>query len=81
MDHQFQEIVRPERVVVRHIQPGHDFTLTITLVARGDGTELTWHMRFDDPAEGERVRAFILPANEENFDRLTTHLAQTPSKS
>lgn len=81
MDHQFTEIVRPERIVVRHIQPGHDFTLTITLVAHGaGGTELTWHMRFDDPAEGERVRAFIIPANEENFDRLAAHLAQTPEK-
>ena len=75
MNQQFAEIVPPERVVVRHFQPGHDFSLTISLTAQNDGTELTWHMRFADPAEGERVRAFIVPANEENFDRLAAHLS------
>lgn len=75
MNQQFAEIVPPERVVVRHFQPGHDFSLTITLAARTDGTELTWEMRFADPAEGERVRAFVVPANEENFDRLATQLS------
>jgi len=77
MDQQFTEIVRPERIVVRHIQPGHDFTLTMTFLAREGRTELVWAMRFDDPAEGEIVRAFVLPANEQNFDRLAAHLART----
>ncbi|MBP6507234.1 MAG: SRPBCC family protein [Opitutaceae bacterium] len=75
MNHRFMEIVRPERIVVRHFQPGHDFVLTITLAALADTTLVTWVMRFDDPAEGERVRAFIVPANEQNFDRLTAHLS------
>ncbi len=75
MDHRFAEIVAPERIVVRHLQPGHDFTLVMTLVARVDHTELTWKMRFDDPAEAARVRAFVAPANEQNFDRLAAHLA------
>jgi len=75
MDHQFTEIAPPERVIVRHFQPGHDFSLTITLVARGEGTELTWEMHFDDPAEAERIRAIVVPANEEIFDRLAAHLS------
>lgn len=77
MHKQFTEIVRPERIVVRHIQQKHDFTLTMTFAARDDGTEITWRMCFDDPAECTRVRDFIVPANEENFDRLATHLART----
>ncbi len=77
MDQQFVEIVRPERIVMRHIQPGHDFTLIMTYLAREGRTELVWVMRFDDPAEGERVRAFVLPANEQNFDRLAAHLTRT----
>ena len=81
MDHQFIEIARPERIVVRHIEPTHDFTLTITLAARHGGTEVTWNMRFADAAEGERVRAFVVPANEQNFDRLAAHLSRTPAKS
>ena len=75
MDKQFAEIVRPERIVLRHSQPGHDFNLAMTFVARGEGTEVTWRMRFDDPAEGERLRAFLGPANEQNFDRLAAHLS------
>ncbi len=79
MDHRFTEIAAPERLVVRHLQSGHDFTLTITLAARGDHTEVGWRMVFDDPAEAERVRAFVLPANEQNLDRLQAHLAKTMS--
>ncbi len=79
MDHRFGEILAPERVVVRHFQPGHDFTLTVTLTAQGNRTEVGWRMVFDDPAEADRVRAFVVPANEQNFDRLAAHLAATVS--
>jgi uncharacterized protein YndB with AHSA1/START domain len=77
MDHWFTEIVAPERIVVRHVQSGHDFTLTMTFAENSGGTLLTWHMIFDDPAEAGRVRAFIIPANEQNFDRLASHLSGT----
>lgn len=78
MDHQFLEIAAPERIVVRHFQPGHDFILAMTFAAQGDRTGLTWEMSFTDPAEAEKIRAFILPANEQNFDRLAAHLSATP---
>jgi uncharacterized protein YndB with AHSA1/START domain len=78
MDQQFDEIVPPERIVVNHFQPGHDFSLVMTLVAREAGTELIWSMNFVDAAEAERVRAFVLPANEQNFDRLAAHLSFAP---
>jgi uncharacterized protein YndB with AHSA1/START domain len=81
MDKQFTEIVRPERIVVRHFQQGHDFIHTMTFVARDNRTELSWELSFADPAAGEKIRAFILTANEENFDRLAAHLAQTSAKS
>lgn len=75
MDHRFPEIVAPERIVVRHLQPGHDFTLTITLADRDGRTEIVWRMLFDDPAEAARVRPFVVPANEQNLDRLAAHLS------
>ncbi len=77
MDHRFQEIVTPERIVVRHLQPGHDFTLTVSLAGRAGGTEIAWHMCFDDPAEATRVRPFVVPANEQNLDRLAACLSGT----
>jgi uncharacterized protein YndB with AHSA1/START domain len=76
MDHVFLEVVAPERLVIRHRQAGHDFTLTITLRASGAGTDLRWRQRFDDPAEGERLRSFLGPANEQNLDRLAALLAR-----
>lgn len=79
MDKQFTEIVVPERIVLRHFQVGHDFVLTMSFAARGDGTELTWTMRFADPAEAAKVRDFVRQANEENFDRLAIHLSATAS--
>ena len=75
MDHRFPEIVALERVAVRHLQPGHDFTLTITLADRDGRTEIVWRMLFDDPAEAARVRLFVVPANEQNLDRLAAHLS------
>lgn len=41
----------------------------------GDGTRVTWRMRFESAEEGERVRSFVAAANEENFDRLGALLA------
>lgn len=76
MDHRFLEVVAPERLVIRHLQPGHDFTLTITLGVAGAGTLLGWSLLFDDPSEAARVRAFVAPANEQNLDRLAAHLAK-----
>ncbi len=74
MHHVFAEIVPPARIAIRHVQPGHDFTLTVTLRERGGRTDLEWHMRFDDPAEAGRVRDFVRPANEQNLDRLAAEL-------
>ena len=78
MDHRFAEIVAPERIVVRHLQPGHDFTLTVTLDDHSGRTKITWHLLFDDPAEAARVRPFVVPANEQNLDRLETCLSGNP---
>lgn len=75
MDKRFVEIVEPERIVVRHAQQGHDFRLTMTFTTQGKGTALTWRMLFDDPAEAQKLRPFLLRANEENFDRLAAHLS------
>jgi len=77
MDKQFTEIVSPERIVLRHLQKEHDFTLTITLAAHGEGTEIAWRMCFDDPEEGEKLRDFLGTANRQNLERLAAHLAQS----
>jgi uncharacterized protein YndB with AHSA1/START domain len=75
---EFLEVVEPERVVFRHFQPMHEFTMTITWDEEAGGTRLTWKMAFESGSDGEKFRDFILKANEENFDRLETQLKSTP---
>jgi uncharacterized protein YndB with AHSA1/START domain len=73
----FDEIVRPERIVFRHVDdPVHSFQMTILLEARGAKTQLTWHQRFDTVEHYERVRSFVVPANEQNFDRIEAEVAK-----
>ena len=51
------------------------FTLTVTLSARGDGTHLTWVQEFESPDVAASLRGLIIPANEQNLDRLQALLA------
>lgn len=77
-DKEFLEVVTPGRVVFRHCQPTHDFTMAMTWEEEAGVTRLTWTMTFEPAADGEKIRDFILKANEENFDRLENHLKITP---
>ena len=78
MVQEMTQVLAPERVVYRHAQAGHDFTMHMTFVAiDGDSTLLVWRMRFDALEEANRVRSLIAGANEENFDRLEAHLGRT----
>jgi uncharacterized protein YndB with AHSA1/START domain len=69
-DNVFQQLEPGSRVVVRHPGAPHAFTLTVVLTPQGGGTLLSWEQAFDDPHEAARVRDFVVPANEQNLDRL-----------
>ena len=71
----FTEIVPPERIIYQHLQPMHSFSMTMTFAEQSGKTELTWRMVFESAAEVAKLRGFIAAANEQNFDRLETHLA------
>lgn len=74
-DKTFLEVIPGEKVAFRHHGPMHAFTMTITYAPAGRDTEVTWRMIFDSAAECAKVKGFILPANEQNFDRLAAELA------
>lgn len=76
MDKRFVAVEPPARVVLRHEQARHSFTMTIALADDAGGTVVTWRMVFDDDAEAEAVRGAVLAANEENFDRLADVLRE-----
>jgi uncharacterized protein YndB with AHSA1/START domain len=74
MTKEFVEVVAPERIVLLHIQATHMFRMAMTFADEAGGTRVTWRTRFESADEAERVRAFWVVANEENFDRLQSLL-------
>ena len=70
----FLTIVLPERIVFDHLRTMHRYLMDSTLFDFDGKTRLIWRQRFESPQEYEKVKAFVLPANEQNFDRLTAHL-------
>jgi uncharacterized protein YndB with AHSA1/START domain len=70
----FVEIVKPERIVFRHLRPVHEFQMTVTFVEQDGKTRLTWRMLFPSAAECDRAKMYVVDANEQNFDRLEAQL-------
>jgi uncharacterized protein YndB with AHSA1/START domain len=72
------ELIEPSRkVVIRHISPPV-YRLTIDLVpTAASGTNLIWSQEFDDPEVAKRIEKIVIPANEQNLDRLTTEVLET----
>jgi uncharacterized protein YndB with AHSA1/START domain len=74
MDKVFSEIVRPERIVVQHLDPIHRHQLVMLFDEDAGKTQLTWRMQFEFAAEFARVKDVLPAANEQNLDRLAIHL-------
>ncbi len=71
----FEEITEPSRIVMRHLDPNHEFQVTATFEESGTSqTRLTFRMFFDDAAECQKVKSFVIEANEQNLDRLEAEL-------
>ena len=68
----FREVA-PSRIVLEHHSQPH-FVLE-SLHEEVDGrTRITWHQRFDSAEVRDRLAPICVPANEQNFDRLTAEL-------
>ena len=72
----FEEIVKHEKIVFTHLETMHTFKATITFEDLGDKTKINWIMEFETEEEYEKVKHFVLQANEQNFDRLEAELAR-----
>jgi uncharacterized protein YndB with AHSA1/START domain len=81
MERRVVELVAPSRIVLDNPDLTHRFIMTQTFADRGEKTLVTWRMRFDSAEEYQRVRQFIEPANEQNFDRLAAQVARLRGES
>ena len=69
-ENEFSEIVLNEKVVITHVCEPH-FSLTITLEPKENGTLVHWAQRFENSDLAEKISSIVIPANEQNLDRLT----------
>jgi uncharacterized protein YndB with AHSA1/START domain len=65
----FLELKPAAKVVIRH-DGAPFFKLTVTLAPHADGTLLHWEQTFDDANVFEAVKHIVVPANEQNLNRL-----------
>lgn len=70
----FAEIVPNAKVVVDHAKP--QFRLTIGLAATPKGTRVSWSQAFDDEQVARMIEHIVVPANEQNLDRLAAEVAR-----
>ena len=69
----FEEIVPMRRIVIRHISEPK-YLLRIEMGASEIGTLVSWSQTFDDASVAERIAKIVVPANEQNLDKLTAEI-------
>jgi hypothetical protein len=72
----FAGIEAPGKVVVRHDSPA--FRLTINLDASAAGTTVSSAQAFDSAEVASRIEHIVIPANEQNLDRLSAGVLRNP---
>ncbi len=70
----FELVEPPRKVVIRHIsQPLYRLTIDLLPTAAA-GTTVSWSQQFDDVEVAKRIEKVVVPANEQNLDRLTAEV-------
>jgi len=69
----FAEVVPARKVVVQHIS-NPKYRLTIDLTKSATGTTVSWSQAFEDADVAKRIEHIVVPANEQNLDRLTAEV-------
>lgn len=70
---EFTHIEDGRTLSIRHVCEPH-FELRISLEPSAGGTLLHWEQTLQDAALAEAIKHIVVPANEQNLDRLTLEL-------
>lgn len=73
----FAEIESPRKVVIQHVSEPK-FRLTIILDASAAGTVVSWSQAFESSEVARRHEHIVVPANEQNLDRLSVEVLPKP---
>jgi uncharacterized protein YndB with AHSA1/START domain len=66
--------VEPSRMVVVQHDSGPKYRLTITLTPSAGGTTVSWAQAFESADVAKRIEHIVVPANEQNLDRLSSEV-------
>ena len=69
----FAEIEPPRKVIIQHVSNPR-YLMTIALTPMASGTLVSWSQAFEDARVGQRLESIVVPANEQNLDRLTAEV-------
>ncbi|MEN9866938.1 MAG: hypothetical protein RL748_2528 [Pseudomonadota bacterium] len=76
----FAEIDAPHKVVIQHVVEPL-FSLSIVLTPSAGGTLVAWSQVLENAEIAARIEHIVVPANEQNLDRLTAEVAAGQSGS
>ncbi len=69
----FEEVESPRKVVVQHASKPK-YRLTITLAPSAGRTTVSWAQAFESAEVASRIEHIVVPANEQNLDRLSAEV-------
>ena len=73
----FEEIDPPRKVIISHVgEP--KYRLTILLAPSPAGTQVSWSQSFENPEVAARLKQIVLPANDQNLERLSLEVSRNP---
>jgi hypothetical protein len=73
----FAEIESPRKVVVQHASEPK-YRLTIMLASAAVGTVVSWAQTFESSEVASRLEHIVVPANEQNLERLSVEVLRKP---
>jgi uncharacterized protein YndB with AHSA1/START domain len=75
----FAEIEPLRKVVVQHVgEP--KYRLTITLAPSSTGTIVSWSQAFESSEVASHLEHIVVPANEQNLERLSVEVLRKPGR-
>lgn len=76
-ENEFAEIEPPTKIVVQHVSEPR-YRLTIVLAPSAAGTVVSWSQAFESSEVAKRLERIVVPANEQNLDRLSAEVLRKP---
>jgi uncharacterized protein YndB with AHSA1/START domain len=76
-DSVFEEVEPPGKIVVQHVSEPK-YRLTIALAPSATGTAVSWSQAFESSKAAGRLEHIVVPANEQNLDRLSAEVLRKP---